>query len=198
MRTITVRDEGEELSFTWESLYSYCGPTQIIASALVFRLLELAFRELSPGTVPDRSDISFLSSFGGKGIAECVELVTRLGSRNPDRYLVDTGAAWPEAPDAAGGKLYFEVQVGSRRRGYWPAPALFDDVFRDQVGRYQEGGGSAEEREAYRLFKRRLAEAILAEPDDALFRARDRMSRRDILPRSGISANGETTGAEAR
>ena len=176
-RAIAVKDDGEVLSFTWESLYAYCGPTQIIASALVFRLLARAFRDLSPEAAPDRSDLSFLTAFGGRGIAEAVELVTRIGSRRPDRYIVDTGAARPEAPDAAGGKLYFEVQVGRRRRGYWPSPALFDDHFRDQVGRYQEGGGTAEEREAYRLFKRRLAAAILAESDDALFGSRETPKR---------------------
>ncbi len=171
--SIAVRDDGEVLAFTWESLYAYCGPTQIIASALVFRLLERAFRELSPEEPPDRADLSFLTAFGGRGIAEAVELVTRLGSRRPDRYVVDTEAAGPEAPDAAGGKLYFEVQVGGRRRGYWPSPSIFDDFFRDQVGRYQEGGGTAEEREAYRLFKRRLAAAILAEDADSLFGSRE-------------------------
>ncbi|MDR1933449.1 MAG: hypothetical protein LBQ57_11595 [Spirochaetales bacterium] len=31
-----------------QSLSVYCGPTQIIASALMFRLFERAFRDLSP------------------------------------------------------------------------------------------------------------------------------------------------------
>ena len=170
--SISVEDEGEALSFTWASLYAYGGPKQIIASALVFRLLERAFQDLSPDRPPDRASIGFLSAFPGRGIAECVELVTRIGTRLPERYEVSPEAAPAEAPLAIDGRLYFEVQIRRERRGYWPSAAFFDDVFRDRVTRYQEGAGMREEQAAYLAYKRELASSILAAPSETLFSSR--------------------------
>lgn len=166
---IIVKDEGVPLSFTWNSMYAFCGPRQIIASALMFRLFERAFRELSPGAAPERGEIAFLSGFPGQGIAECVELVTRIASRCPERYRVDPTAAPAEAPDSIGGKFYFEVEIGARRRAYWPSARLFDDDFRARVIRFQDGDCTAEERAAYADYKRTLAQTIYALPDEALF-----------------------------
>ncbi|MDR0642921.1 MAG: hypothetical protein LBG07_10730 [Treponema sp.] len=166
---ITIREAGEILEFSPASLYAYCGPGQIIASALMFRLFERAFRDLSPELPPDREDIQFLAGFPGTGIAECVELVTRIRTRHPERFTVDPLAPPPEAPLTASGALYFEVQVGERRRGYWPPGALFDDVFRKNVGLYQDGGGTVEEQKEYLSYKKRLSAAILRFPDDGFF-----------------------------
>jgi hypothetical protein len=170
---ITIREAGEILEFSPASLYAYCGPGQIIASALMFRLFEQAFRDLSPELPPDREDIQFLAGFPGAGIAECVELVTRIRTRHPERFTVKAGAAPPDAPLTASGALYFEVQVGERRRGYWPPGTLFDDVFRKNVGLYQDGGGTAKEREGYAAYKKRLSAAILRAPREGLFSSRD-------------------------
>lgn len=171
--TIAVRDDGETLSFTAASIYAYCGPTQIIASALVFRLLRRAFADLSPLAPPDRADLAFLTAFPGRGIAECVELVTRIGSRHPDRYRADSASAPAEAPASLGGYFYFEVQAGSSRRGYWPPGDLFDDEFRSRVSRWQDGGGTAAERAAYLAYKTRFARTLLEYPEATLFASRE-------------------------
>ena len=172
--TIAIRDNHEIIEFPHAFLYAYCGPTQIIASALVFRLFERAFADLSPQTPPDREDIAFLSGFAGTGIAECVEVVTRIRTRHPERFCVDTEAAPSEAPPGAlPGAMYFEVQIGGHRRGYWPPRELFDDVFRQNVRRFQNGGGTAAEQEAYFAYKKNLASAILRAPSEGFFSSRD-------------------------
>jgi hypothetical protein len=175
---IAVQDHNEVLEFSPASLYAYCGPSQIIASALMFRLFERAFADLSPGTPPDREDIQFLSGFPGTGIAECVELVTRIRTRRPERFRIEPGAAPPEAPEAISGAMYFEVQIKERRRGYYPPPEVFDDVFRRNVSLYQEGGGTVQEQEAYLAFKKQLAARILRAPGEGFF------SSRDVPPRA--------------
>jgi hypothetical protein len=172
-RVILIRDRGEVFEFSPASLYAYCGPSQIIASALMFRLFEQAFRDLSPELPPDREDMRFLAGFPGAGIAECVELVTRIRTRHPERFTVDAEAAPPEAPPSVSGALYFEIQINDRRRGYWPPGELFDDVFRENVGRYQDGGGTAEDQEAYFAYKKRLSAAILRAPGENFFASRD-------------------------
>lgn len=177
---IAVRDNNEVLEFSPASLYAYCGPTQIIAAALMFRLFERAFADLSPGLAPDREDIWFLAGFPGTGIAECAELVTRLRTRRPERFRIGPGAAPPEAPRTVSGALYFEVQIKGQRKGYWPPGELFDDVFRRNVGLYQDGGGTAKEREEYLAYKKGLSTAILRAPGEGFFSSRDVTPSRDV------------------
>jgi hypothetical protein len=170
---IVARENNETLEFSPASIYAYCGPTQIIASALMFRLFEHAFAELSPERPPDRDDIWFLAGFPGTGIAECVELVTRIRTRHPERFIVNPDAAPPEAPRAVSGALYFEVRIKERRKGYWPPGELFDDVFRRNIGLYQNGGGTAKEQDEYLVYKKRLSAAILSAPREGFFSSRD-------------------------
>ncbi|MDR0723436.1 MAG: hypothetical protein LBF75_11730 [Treponema sp.] len=177
-KVIAVRDKGEILEFSPASLYAYCGPTQIIASALMFRLFERAFIDLSPEAPPEREDIQFLSGFPGTGIAECVELVTRIRTRRPERFRVDRGAAPREAPEAVSGVLYFEVQIKERRRGYWPPRELFDQVFRKKVSLFQDGSGTVQEQEAYLAYKKHLSAAILRRPGEGFF------ASREVLPKT--------------
>jgi hypothetical protein len=182
---IAVRDNNEVLEFSPASLYAYCGPTQIIASALMFRLFERAFADLSPGLAPDREDIWFLAGFPGTGIAECVELVTRIRTRRPERFRIGPGV--PEAPRTASGALYFEVQIRGQRKGYWPPGELFDDVFRRNVGLYQDGGGTTKEREDYLAYKKGLAAAILRAPGEGFFSSRDVMLSCDAMPSPDVT-----------
>jgi hypothetical protein len=169
----SIRDHGETLTFCWQSLYAYVGPTQIIASALVFRLFERAFAELSPGAPPDREHLAFLSGFPGMGIAECVELVTRLRTRHESRYVVNGEAGPQDAPRHPLGRMYFEVQVDGTRRGYFPPRTIFDETFFRNVAAWQGGGGTAAEQEAYFAFKKTLSRRILETPLDKLFSFRD-------------------------
>jgi hypothetical protein len=172
---IAVRENNEVLEFSPASLYAYCGPGQIIASALMFRLFERAFRDLSPELPPDREDIQFLAGFPGTGIAECVELVTRIQTRYPKRFTVKTEGAPPEAPLAVSGVLYFEVQIGERRKGYWPPGEVFDDTFRENVKLFQDGGGTAKDQENYLAYKKQLSAVILRAPGETFFSSRSRI-----------------------
>ena len=47
------------------------------------------------------------------------------------------GPAW--APPAPGGRFWFEVAIGGRRRGYALKPGVFPDDFVAAIGRHQEG-----------------------------------------------------------
>jgi hypothetical protein len=171
---IEIQDSGETFRFTWASLYAYCGPTQIIASALMFRLFEKAIADLSPASVPERKEFQFLSGFPGRGIAECVELVTRLTTLRPRGFVVDALSAPPQAPSAGeGGFLYFEVQIGGRRKGYWPPSSFFDDTFRTNVSLYQNGSGGEEAQGSYHAYKKNLSTLILKAPPENFFSFRD-------------------------
>jgi hypothetical protein len=58
-KVIAGRDKGEILEFSPASLYASCGPTQLITAALMFRLFERAFIDLSPETPEAVSEVLY-------------------------------------------------------------------------------------------------------------------------------------------
>lgn len=168
---LAVRDGDGVVAITREHLLTYSGPSQLIASALMFRLFEQAFADLSPEAPPERRAIAVLVAFPGDGVLDGVEMVTR--ARTGGRLTIDPDAGPADAPPSLVGRFYFEVAVNGRRRGYWPAAGYFTDHFRDQVARYQDGGGTDGEQAAYLAFKHELVGRLLGAPDGALFHSRE-------------------------
>lgn len=169
VESIRLLDDGMVVEFSWPQIFAYLGYRNIIASALTARLFRRAFADLSPTGPADRDELYLLTAFPGPGILEAVELLTRVPTRRPDRLVVDKSGGPAEAPLAPNGHFYFEVQVGRNRRGYWPPEAIFDDLFRDMVKRYQAGGGTEDEQLRYRAFKQSKAKEILGFPEEELF-----------------------------
>ncbi|MEF9943749.1 MAG: hypothetical protein RR758_06165, partial [Burkholderiaceae bacterium] len=142
---VSVAEPEGQLFFGRDDLLRYAGPSQLIASALVLRLLAQAFADLSPERPPLRSDIHVLTAFPGDGILDCVELVTR--ARTQGRLTINTEAGPPEASPALPGRFYFEVRIGSRARAYWPVAGIFTEEVRQRVLQFQDGHGTAAELE---------------------------------------------------
>lgn len=163
---LRLRDQRDEVSVTWNAIYSYCGPSQVIATALFYRLAEQAFRELSPGQPPRREDMAFLTAFPGRGVLECLEIVTRLPTLAPDRVRLDLQAGPPEAPPAFAGRFYFELQVEDRRRSYVPVGDYLDDEFRSQVAEWQHATMDEKQYAAYMAFKWGKAQALMNHQGD--------------------------------
>jgi len=161
---LLIQDQKDELSINWNMLYAYCGPSQLIASALFYRLAEQAFKELSPLEVPKREDFAFLSAFPGRGILECIELTLRLPSLAPQRLHLDLEAGPEEAPKALQGRFYFEIQIADERRAYYPAAQYFDEEFLHQVKTWQHADLSQKEYDAYMKYKWAKAKALLEHP----------------------------------
>lgn len=167
-----VAERGVAIPVTREHLLFYSGPSQIIASALMFRLFCQALDELSPERPPERTCISFLTAFPGQGILDCMEYVSRSRTLDHGRLVIAATAGPLEAPKALPGRLYFEVSILGHGRAYWPAAGYFDDVFLDMVARFEDGGGTPEQQTAYTHFKHKLAARILAAPEQDLFVSR--------------------------
>lgn len=168
---ISVAEPEGQLVFGRDDLLRYAGPSQLIASAVVLRLLAQAFADLSPGQAPLRSEIHVLTAFPGDGILDCVELVTR--ARTQGRLIIDTEAGPAEAPPALPGRFYFEVRIGTRARAYWPVEGLFTDEFRQRVVQFQDGAGTPAELEDYLAFKHALIGRLLGAPDGRLFHSKE-------------------------
>ena len=165
-RPLVLTDQRDPVSISWDQLYAYCGPTQVIATAVASRLFEQAIRELSPRTAPRRNEMALLTAFPGRGILECIEMVTRIPTLAPHRLTVDPQAGPAEAPTAYIGRFYFEVQIGKDRRSYLPAPGYFDDEFRSRVSSFQNRRLKDEEYASYMAFKWRKAQSIMNHEGD--------------------------------
>ena len=169
----TIAERGLPIPVTREQLTLYAGPSQIIATALMFRLFRRALADLSPDGPPERTDISVLTAFPGPGVMDCIEYVTRARTYDDGRFTIDDNAGPEAAPIALIGRFYFEIRVGSRGRGYWPAEGYFTEEFRAMVRAWQDGHGSPEEEAAYQDFKQQLVGRLLGAPEDKLFHWRE-------------------------
>ncbi len=167
---LVVDDRDGTIAFTRDDLVKYAGPSQIVAAAVVFRLFERAFADLSPDRPPHRDAIDILVAFPGEGILDCIEMITRARSR--DRLTIDIAAGPAEAPPSVIGRFYFEIGVPAGRRGYWLSPGYFDDVFLDLVRKHQDGRGNAEERANYLRRKQELIGRLLGAKREDLFNVR--------------------------
>lgn len=158
---LTLVDQRDPVSITWGQLYSYLGSSQVIASALTYRLFEQAIRELSPTRPPRRDEMSFLTAFPGRGVLEGVEHLTRIVTMAPERLILDPEAGPAAAAPAYIGRFYFEVQIGSLRRGFYPVDGFFDETFSNQVATWQDKDMSDEEHDSYMSYKWNKAQSIL-------------------------------------
>lgn len=168
---VSVRDQDGVVAIGRDDLVRYAGPGQIVATALCLRLFARAFADLSPHEPPHRDAIRVMVAFPGPGILDCVEMVTRAGTRG--RLTVDTEAGPPQAPPALVGRFYFEIAIGAAACGYWLADGYFTEAFVGQVRRHQDGEGTPEELAAYQIAKHALIGRLLGAPDDALFHSRE-------------------------
>lgn len=166
---LTVAERGVAIPVTREQLICYAGPSQVIATALMFRLFGRALADLAPEGPPERTDISVLTAFPGPGILDCIEYITRARTQDMRRLIVDTEAGPREAPLSVEGRFYFEIQVGHRRRGYWPVEGYFDRTFLEMVGRYQDGTADAKAEADYQAFKQHLIGRLLGCSEKELF-----------------------------
>lgn len=165
----TVAERGLPIQVCRDHLTFYSGPSQIIATALMFRLYKRAIGDLSPDNTPERTDITTLVSFPGPGILDCVEYVTRARTVDDGRLVIDSEAGPDNSPKALVGRFYFEIDIRGKRRGYWPVPGYFDDTFLKMVTKYQDGKGSVQEEADYQSFKQNIVDRILGAGGNELF-----------------------------
>ncbi|MBN2510832.1 MAG: hypothetical protein JXB03_11170 [Spirochaetales bacterium] len=163
---ISLTDYNTELRIHYQQLFAYCGPSQIIATALCIRLFEQAFREMSPVRPPGRETLGFLTAFPGRGVLECVELITRIPSLYPGRFVLDIDAGPENAPAANTGRFYFEVQCEGKRRSYTLIDGFADDEFRRQVKNFQALVPGQPGYNEYMAYKQKKTAEMMACPHD--------------------------------
>ncbi|MDQ2894462.1 MAG: hypothetical protein M3Y09_02250 [Actinomycetota bacterium] len=92
--TVDVLDEGRRLSFSYEDMLRYSGPSSPGGVAHAFKVMERAFPALAGNGPLERREITVSTAFGGPGARDGFELVTR--AVTGDRYVLDPELARPE------------------------------------------------------------------------------------------------------
>ncbi len=92
--TLQVLDDGRAITFSFEEMLKYHGPSAPGGVAHAFKVLERACPLLDPGGPPERREIVVNTAFGGPGARDGIEMVTR--AMTGDRYVVDRALARPE------------------------------------------------------------------------------------------------------
>jgi hypothetical protein len=178
-RTFYLAREGGLVAVSRKDLLRFTGPTQVIASALMFRVFRRAVADLSAEIPPSRMDVHVLTACPLQGILDCIDCVTRARTLDDGRLTVDPGAGPDSAPAALQGRFYFEIGINGRWRGYWPDSGIFNQEFRDRVTRFEEGACSSAEAAAYQTWKQGMAARILGASEDELLHVQD------VAPRLG-------------
>lgn len=113
--TITIRENGKHISYTYEELLAHHGGAMPGGVALAFRMLQWVFDEVLHES-PERGHCEFYSGLGenGRGIIDTVTKVLGVAEHKSLRldksYSLDkTG---PFAP--GGGRYYFECGCGDK------------------------------------------------------------------------------------
>jgi hypothetical protein len=110
-QSLQVEDSGTTIAFTFDDMMRYHGPHSPAGVAMAFKVLQRAFRELSPGVAPPRRSVVVRTAFRGPGARDGFEVVTRGVSEG--RYTVDRSLLRGDR-----GRLLedfvFEVAIGDR------------------------------------------------------------------------------------
>ncbi len=153
--TLTVLDQGRQLSYAFDDLMRYHGGGFPGGVAHGLKVMERALPVLSPDGPPERREISVRTSFGGPGARDAFEMVTRAVLE--DRYLVDIGLARPERGKTLE-RYVFEVSYRSRT----VTLIIRDGIVREEfVDLARTEGRTAEQDARLEVLKQDMADRLL-------------------------------------
>lgn len=158
--TVSVMDSGIRLDISFEDCVRYHGRTSIGGVALGFRLVQKALSDLCPDEVPERAEISVRTAFPGPGLRDAIEMVTRAVTRGA--YEIDTGAAPGTAPEAAIGRLWFEIRIRGRVAVYQAVSGAMSDEFIGLARKSHGEGLTADQNKRWTRLKEDLAAHVMA------------------------------------
>ncbi len=159
--SIEVHEQGTPLRFTFDEMLRYSGPHSPGGVALGFKLMERAFALLEPNGLVERREVLVRTAFGGPGVRDAFELVTRALTNG--RYVVDPALGRPERGDAL---RTFAFTVGYRDRTV--SLLLREGFVTEEFGRLAQSPElTAEEQQRFTSMKQALADQLMAtDPDD--------------------------------
>lgn len=171
MEELKVSDRDILLTISYDDMIKYHGRFNIGGVAIAFKVLELAFAKLSPGAVPAREKINFVSGMGmaGLGLIDGVEMVTRAWTRG--RMIADdrlnTRLPALDLPD--GGKYYYEMEYEGKRIAMALKDGLIPEEFMELTRKAMAATINPEEACRLQDVKENIAAALMSREPEELF-----------------------------
>ncbi|WP_374730348.1 hypothetical protein [Salinarimonas sp.] len=166
MDTITVRENGADLTFGWEDLLRYHGggfPGGVVHG---LKAMQAAFRLLSDDP-PERREIVVATAFTGPGGRDAIEHVTR--ALTDGRLTVDRSLGGAHPIDDPPGPYLFRFAYRGRRV---EATVLPGHVRADFIALGAKPDRSPDEEARLTALKAEMAQRLLPLPADAVYAAR--------------------------
>ncbi|WMT40371.1 hypothetical protein RE628_24690 [Paenibacillus sp. D2_2] len=163
MSVIQIRDHNEMIEIHFSEVRKYHGSAALMALAVGFRVLQVAFAELYRDGIPDRKDIFILSGHGGPGFRDVYEFVTRAVTRQA--YKVDTNYPRGQYDPYRSQSYSFVI---SNQEGAAVEVTLKEDflppIFYEYLKKGREGSMTESEHEANKLLKEKCCKRALELP----------------------------------
>ena len=160
--TLHVQENGHPLHYGFDDLMRYHGTAAPGGVAQAFKVLERVLPLLDGGALPERREIAVRTPFGGPGVRDTFEMVTRAVTE--DRFTVDRQMANPR------GGLTTSFIFTVSYRGTSTTVGLRDGFV---VPEFAELGRktdrTAAEQERFNVLKQEMADTLLATPADEVY-----------------------------
>lgn len=160
---IEVVDRGRRISFSFDDVLKYHGPTSPGGAAHAFKVLERALPLLHPDGPCERREIAVETAFGGPGARDAFEMVTR--AVTDDRYRVDDGLARPQRGRALE-RFVFQLRYRERQVTLALRDGFVTDEFIDLA---RAEGRSADQEQRLDALKLEMAERVMARPPHEVY-----------------------------
>jgi hypothetical protein len=156
--TIEVIDRGTRISFSFDDVMRYHGPSSPGGAAHAFKVLERALALLEPDGLCERREIVIETAFGGPGARDAFEMITR--AVTGERFRVDSALALPERGPTRE-SFVFRLDYRGFRTTLAVREGFVTDEFIDLARTEHRDAGQERRLDA---LKREMAERVLARP----------------------------------
>ncbi len=162
--TITVREDGTPISYSYDDLIRYHGPGFPGGVAHAFRVMGRTLPMLgAPGEI-ERREITITTSFPGPGARDAFEMVTRAVT-DGERYVLDPSMARPDRGRVLE-RYVFRLDYRGRSATVLIRPGFVTEEFIN-LARATERTQEQERRLA--VLKREMADRLLAKPAEEVY-----------------------------
>ncbi len=165
---LELAERGQRLTYSFEDLMRYHGPSSPGGVAHAFKVLERALPLLEPGGLCQRRELVVATAFGGPGARDAIEMATH--AVIDGRYEVTSEL---ERPDLGRTRERFVFRLSYRDRSVTLAlrDGFVTDEFLD-LARADDRTGDQERR--LDLLKAEMAERVMAQPANRVYDVTDR------------------------
>lgn len=159
---LCVIENGHLLAYTFDDLMLYHGTAAPGGVAQAFKVLERVLPLLDAGKPPERREISVRTPFGGPGVRDAFEMVTR--AITEDRFIVDRTMANPR-----GGLTTAFIFSVSYRGGSTTVGLREGFVVPEFAELGRKADRTAAEQARFNVLKQEMADNLLATPADEVY-----------------------------